>query len=331
MNQNLLLAGDVGATKVDLAIFSPESGPRASLAALSLPAADYPSFEALVKAFLAQVDLPVERAIFAVAGPVMNGRVTITNMPWPVDENHLRERLKISSVVLINDLEATSLAIPLLKPADRHPLNIGQPVDGGAMAVIAPGTGLGEAFLIWDGARYNPCASEGGHTGFAPANRFEIELLCYLQQQFDHVSYELICSGMGLPNIYAFLKDSGHADEPPWLARQLAAAKDPTPVIVNAALNKKVPCDICMATLNCFVSILGAEAGNLALKVLATGGVYIGGGIPPRILPALQQGRFLDAFWKKGPDSELLVATPVHVIVNPQTALLGAAYCGLEP
>jgi len=326
----MLLAGDIGGTKTHLAIFSPEAGPRAPLAEATFPSAHYSRLEALVREFLAQVDLKVERASFGVAGPVVAGWATITNLPWVMEETQLQKALNLSSVRLLNDLVAIAHAVPLLELADLHTLNVGQPAPGGAMAVIAPGTGLGEAFLTWDGSRYRAHASEGGHADFAPTTPFEVKLLRYLQDRFEHVSYERVCSGRGLPNIYAYLKDSGYADEPAWLAEQLAAADDPTPVIVNTALDGERPCELCVATLNAFVSILGAEAGNLALKVLASGGVYLGGGIPPRILPALEQERFMAAFRRKGRMSDLLARMPVHVILNPKVALLGAACHGLK-
>jgi glucokinase len=326
----MLLAGDIGGTKTNLAVFSPEDGPRAPLAEVTFPSADYPSLEALVREFLAQVDLKVEQASFGVAGPVAAGRAKITNLPWVMEETQLREALNLSYVRLLNDLAAIAHAVPFLEPADLHTLNVGQPTPGGAIAVIAPGTGLGEAFLTWDGTRYRPHASEGGHADFAPTNSFQVELLRYLQDRFQHVSYERVCSGRGLPNIYGYLKDSGYADEPVWLTKQLAAADDPTPIIVNAALDSERPCELCVTTLNAFVSILGAEAGNLALKVLASGGVYLGGGIPPRILPTLEQKPFREAFRHKGRMSDLLVRVPVHVILNPKVALLGAACHGLE-
>jgi glucokinase len=335
----MLLAGDIGGTKTNLAVFSPEDGPRAPLAEATLPSADYASLEALVGEFLAQVSLPVERASFGVAGPVVASRATITNLPWTIEEAQLQEALNLSSVRLLNDLNAIAHAVPFLEADDLQTLNVGQQAPGrgvhgrseaGAMAVVAPGTGLGEAFLTWDGTRYRPHPSEGGHADFAPTNPFEVGLLRYLQARFKHVSYERVCSGRGLPNIYAYLKDSGYADEPAWLTEQLAAADDPTPIIVNAALDSQRPCQLCVATLNAFVSILGAEAGNLALKVLASGGVYLGGGIPPRILPALEEERFMEAFRRKGRMSDLLARVPVHVILNPKVALLGAACHGLE-
>jgi len=328
----MLLAGDIGGTKTNLAIYSPEPPLGAPLAEKTFPSARYRDLESLVREFLSEVDLKVDRAAFGVAGPVVGGRVTTTNLPWEIDEDHLRKVLNLSSVYLLNDLEAVAQAIPLLKRRDLHPLNQGRAVSGGAIALIAPGTGLGEAFLTWERSRYRAHSSEGGHVGFAPANRLEAELLQYLRDrhQFDHVSYERVCSGLGLPTIYAFLKDRGRGEEPVWLAKQLAAADDPTPVIVNAALDKKRTCELCITTLNIFVSILGAEAGNLALKVLATGGIYVGGGIPPRILSALENGRFMDAFVRKGRMSGLLARMPVRVILNPKAALLGAACRGLE-
>ncbi|MCP4535697.1 MAG: glucokinase [Chloroflexi bacterium] len=325
----LLLAGDVGATKTDLAIFSSEAGPRAPLAQSTLPTANYATFESLVGEFLAQARQSVDQAVFAVAGPVIEGRVTatISHLPWELDQNSIQQALDLQVVELINDLEATAQAIPHLQPNDLHTLNTGRPIAKGPIAVIAPGTGLGEAFLIWDGAQYQTCVSEGGHANFAPTNSIEVELLRHVQQSYEHVSYELVCSGMGIPHIYAFLKESGYASEPAWLSEQLAMVQDPTPVIVNAALAPETPCEICTATLNHFISILGAKAGNLALQVVATGGVYLGGGIPPRILPVLEREkeRFLNAFWNKGIMTEMLVDVPVHVIVNPQTALLGTA------
>ncbi len=329
---SLLLAGDIGGTKTNLAIFSPEKGWRAPLVEKTFPSAQYPSLEAIVREFLALEHFPVERASFGVAGPVVAGRATITNLPWTMDETQLQAVLHIPSVRLLNDLDAIAHAVPFLEPNDLHTLNAGQPVAGGAIAVIAPGTGLGEAFLTWDGSRYRAHTSEGGHCDFAPTNSFEIELLRYLQQRFTHVSVERVCSGKGLPSIYAYLKDSGYSAEPSWLAERLAAADDPAPIIVNAALasDKEAACGLCVATLNEFVSILGTEAGNLALKVLATGGIYLGGGIPPRILPYLNGERFLQAFRHKGRFTELLSHVPVHVILNPKVALFGAACHGLE-
>ena len=326
----ILLAGDIGATKTSLAIVSSEAGPRAVLAEATFPSTAYPSLEAVAREFLSHVEWQAERACFGVAGPVVRGRASITNLPWLIDEQNLQDALHLSAVHLLNDLQAIANGVPALEPADLHTLNVGQPAPGGAIAVIAPGTGLGEGFLTWDGSHYRPHPSEGGHTDFAPTDPLQAELLRYLQDRFEHVSYERVCSGLGLPNIYAYLKGSGYADEPAWLAGQLVATDDPTPVIVNSALDRARPCKLCTATLDIFISILGAEAANLALKVLATGGVYLGGGIPPRILPLLEKERFMESFRCKGRFAELLAQVPVHVILNPKVALLGAARYGLE-
>lgn len=328
----MLLAGDIGGTKTSLAVFSTETedGWRKPLAEATFPSGRYPSLEALVAEFGQHHHFPIERASFGVAGPVVAGRATITNLPWVLEENHLRQVLGIARVRLLNDLTAIAHGVPYLGAEDLYTLNAGHPVRGGAMAVVAPGTGLGEAFLTWAGGRYHAHTSEGGHADFAPADTLQLELLRYLQLRYPHVSFERVCSGKGLPNIYAFLKEAGHASEPAWLTDALARVADPTPVIVENALNKQRACALCTLTLELFVSILGAEAGNMALKVLATGGVFLGGGIPPRILPFLSEGRFMQAFLRKGRLSDVLIPVPVSVILNPGIALLGAARHGLE-
>jgi len=326
----MLLAGDIGGTKTNLAVFSAGTGLRAPLVEATFHSAEYPNLEKLVQEFLSQISFPIDRASFGVAGPIFAGRATITNLPWVIEERQLREALDIASVRLLNDLDAIAHMVPSLKPSDIYTLNEGQPPPNGTMAVIAPGTGLGEAFLTWNETRYRVHPSEGGHTDFAPSNPLEAELLLFLFKRLSHVSYERVCSGWGLPNIYTFLKDSGYAEEPSWISEQIAAAPDPTVVIVNTALNAETPSALCTATLNTFISILGAEAGNLALKVLATGGVYLGGGIPPRILSLLNKGQLMEAFKRKGRFTELVTHIPVHVILNPKVALLGAASAGLE-
>lgn len=325
----MLVIGDVGGTKTDLAVFSAEAGPRKPLAEATFHSAGYGSLELLVREFLDQVKLPVDQGSFAVAGPVVGSRAKITNLPWVIDEERLQQGLKLSSVRLWNDLEASAYAVPFLEPEDLDTLNAGKPDPHGAIAVIAPGTGLGEAYLTWDGSRYRAHPSEGGHTDFAPTDDLQIELLRYLLRQHEHVSYERVCSGIGLPNIYSYLRTSARGEEPPWLAQQLASAEDHTPIIVNAALDTSRRCELCVAALDTFVSVLGAETANLALKVLATGGVYLGGGIPPRIVPILKQQWFMQAFLDKGRMSNLLSAMPVHVILNPKAARLGAACLGL--
>ncbi|MEI7644515.1 MAG: glucokinase [Chloroflexales bacterium] len=321
----MILAGDIGGTKTILALFSRTAGAHMPAAEAIFPSAGYASLEAIIQEFLAANPAPVESACFGVAGPVVAGRASITNLPWVIDAAAIREGMGLGSVHLLNDLESIANAVRILEGDDVATLNVGMPVPGGTLGVIAPGTGLGEAFLTWDGAHYRAYPSEGGHASFAPNTPDEIALLRYLQTKIGHVSYERVCSGMGIPNIYAYLRDAGFAGETPEVAVALAAVADPTPVIVRFALDPAAPCPLCAATVDLFVGILGAEAGNLALKILATGGVYIGGGIPPRILPQLRHPRFLAAFREKGRFRALLGAVPVHVILNPKAALLGAA------
>jgi len=326
----MLLAGDIGGTKTSLAVYSTQAGPRAPLSEATYRSADYSNLQSLAQDFLSQVERPIERAVFGVAGPVVGGRAEITNLSWVISETELQAALKLSSVTLLNDLQAIAAGVPSLNADDVHTLSSGQPVPNGTIAVIAPGTGLGEAFLTWDGSRYRAHPTEGGHVDFAPVDELQDGLLCYLRERFGHVSYERVCSGMGLPNNYDYLRDSSYAPEAAWLAEALEAAEDRTPVIVEAALSTERSSVLCTATLDLFIDILGAEAGNLALKVLATGGVYVGGGIPPRILKPLQRGGFLKALRAKGRFSELLSSIPVHVILNRKVALLGAACYGLE-
>lgn len=320
----MLLAGDIGGTKTDLAVFSAEKGPRTPLAQARFHSADYPGLEPMVCAFLAQAKLSVSHACFGVPGPVVGGRARLTNLPWIVEEAALRQTLKLQAARLLNDLEAIANAVPELLPSDLRTLNAGAPVAGGAIAVIAPGTGLGEAFLTWEAIEYHAHASEGGHADFAPTSPEQIELLRYVQGRSGHVSFEHVCSGSGIPNLYDYLQHTGAITASSEVAARLATAEDRTPLILQAALDSEKPCPLCVATLQLFVSILGAEAGNLAVKVLATGGVYLGGGIPPRILSALTDGRFADAFQRKGRLAELLAHVPVHVITS-RVALLGAA------
>ena len=272
--------------------------------------------------------MPVDRAVFGVAGPVVDGQVIGTNLPWQLDEASLRKSLDLSSARLLNDLEAIAYAVPILGEDDLCTLSEGQRDPKGALGVIAPGTGLGEAFLTWEGSGYRAHPSEGGHADFAPNTPLQIELLRYLQERHGHVSYERVCSGRGLPNIYAFLRDSGHAQEPAWLAEQLASTSDPTPIIVDAGLDEKRPCELCKTVLDIFISILGAEAGNLALKLMATGGIYLAGGMLPHILPALKGELFGRAFQNKGRLSYVVAQVPVYVILNPNAGRLGAAQYG---
>jgi len=327
----MLLAGDIGGTKTDLAVFSVEGGPRAPIAQKRFPSRDYASLEAIAREFIAEVDLPVTHACFAVAGPVVGGSASLTNLPWIIEESSLQAALGLESVSLLNDVQATAVAVPHLRPADLHTVREGTAVPGGTIAVIAPGTGLGEAFLTWDGTRYRAYPSEGSHTDFGPRTPREIELLRYSLTRWERVSYERVCAGQSMPHLYDFLRDVARFPESPAVRAQLADATDRTPIIMASALDPQVRDPLCREALHLFVSILGAEAGNLALTVLATGGVYISGGIPPRILAAAAgEGRiFLAAFEAKGRLSPVIARMPVHVIVEP-VALLGAAVHGLD-
>ena len=325
----MLIAGDIGGTKTLLALYDAERGPRRPLAEAEFASARYEGLERMVEEFLGQHGAKARAACFDVAGPVIDGRARLTNLPWVVEEKALCSRLDLGSTTLLNDLQAIAHAVPHLQADELRTIKPGQAQARGAKAVIAPGTGLGEAFLVWGGSAYIACPSEGGHVDFAPGDELQTEMLGYLRARYARVGYERVCSGMGLPNIYDFLRDSGRAPESPALAAELTHATDRTPLIVQAALREPDGDALCALTLRCFVSILGAEAGNLALKVLATGGVYIGGGIAPRLLPQLEDGAFAQAFVNKGRFAGMLEGIPVHVIVT-RAALLGAAIYGLR-
>jgi len=325
----MLLAGDIGGTKTDLAVFSHEAGPHSPLVQAEMHSADFPSLQALVMEFLQKVKMPVERACFDVAGPVIDGRVKITNLPWMMDEASLAKDLNLKSVRLMNDLEAVARAIPILRASDVRTLNAGQPVANGAIGVVAPGTGLGESFLTWDGSRYVSHSSEGGHADFAPTDERQIVLLRYMLERFDHVGVERVCSGIGIPNIYEYLRDIEHIAESPQIAQMIAASKDRTAAIVDTAMNPQNPSELCTATVDTFVSILASEAANLALKVLATGGIYLAGGVPLHMLREREGRGFMESFKRKGRFLELMKRIPVHVILT-RAALVGAAAYGLE-
>jgi glucokinase len=325
----MLIAGDIGGTKTDLAIYSPESGPDAPLAQTEVHSADYPSLQAMVAEFLAQARLSVDVASFDVAGPVVDGHAKTTNLPWVLDERALAKDLNLKSVHLMNDLEAVARAIPVLQPRHLITLNKGEPVPESAIAVIAPGTGLGESFLTWNGSEYVAHSSEGGHSDFAPVDERQIRLLQFLLQRFDHVGVERVCSGIGIPNIYEYLRDAEKIAERPEVAQSIASAHDRTKAIVDAALDPDRPSELCEATVELFASILASEAGNLVLKVFATGGVYIAGGVALHVLNALQKPRFMETFTRKGRFKDLMGRIPVHLITT-RAALLGAASYGLD-
>lgn len=326
----MLLAGDIGGTKTVLALYA-ENAAKDSLTPIeeaTFPSKDYESLEDVVNAFLNGRSQKPLVASFGVAGPVLGKEAKVTNLPWHINIDVIQQKTGIPQAHLLNDLESIATAIPHLSGSDLAVINEGQRNPTGAIAVVAPGTGLGEGFLIWDGHKYIACPSEGGHAAFAPTSALQRELLAYLEHRFTHVSFERVCSGSGIPNLYQFLKETDRYEEPTWLHDQLESAADPTPVIMIAAINKQA--DICVATLDLFLDILGSECSNMAVKVLSTGGLYLGGGIPPRIVPQLQNGRFMANLTDKGRFSKMMQDMPVNVILNAKAGLLGAAYYGLD-
>lgn len=330
-NRPLLLAADLGGTKTDLGVYALDAGPRAPLAAGRLMSGDYDGFVPLARAFLAAHGLAVDCASVAVAGPVVDGRARLTNLPWALEEGELARALGVRAAWLLNDLAATATAVPHLGPGDLIALHAGTPVAGGPVAVIAPGTGLGEAFLTWDGARCSAHPSEGGHAPFAPMTPEEASLYIYARERFGHVSFERVCSGIGLPNLYAFHRDRGAPESPAAAARIAAASEhDRARVIIDAALDPTAPDRLCVAALATFVAILGTATASLMLTTLSTGGAYIAGGIAARIGQRLREGDFLARLQDRGRMQPVIARMPVHVVTSAQVALLGAASHGLE-
>ena len=317
----MILAGDVGGTKVHLALYDFINGKLEYSRDERFPAKDYSGLEEIVKEFLGA--FTVTAACFGVPGPVRDGRLRLTNLPWTLDSRELSVSLGINHVFLINDLEANGYGVAELAADQIYTLSEGDASQIGNRALIAAGTGLGEALLIWNGHSHTPYPSEGGHADYAPRNEDEIDLLRFLKQKYSgRISQERVVSGQGLTNIYDFLREVRGIDEPVWLAERLAA-EDPNAVITELALAAKS--EICEKAMDMFVSAYGAEAGNLALKLLSVGGVYVGGGIAPRILEKLKDGRFMKAFSDKGRKSQLLINMPVRIILESRAALLGAA------
>ena len=320
----MILAGDVGGTKTVLALFE-EAGDRLGLVRQEVyPSASAASLEALAARFLETSGRPeVRAACFGVAGAVVDGRSKATNLPWQIDEVTLASTLGIPKVRLLNDLEAAAYGVLVEPPEALQTLQAGAPPKGGGtMALIAAGTGLGEAIIVWDGREYRVLPSEGGHADFGPRDELEAAMWAFLRAEFGHVSYERVLSGPGLFNVYRFLRHHGKLEEPAWLAAEIKAGHSAA-AVSKAALAQSDP--VCVEALALFVSIYGAEAGNLALKTMAVGGVFVGGGIAPKILPALESGRFLESFADKGRLGQVLRAIPVHVVLDPRAPLLGAA------
>jgi glucokinase len=322
--KTLVLAGDIGGTKTNLAVFSAHGEKLRSESLRTFPSKQYSGLAPILEEFLAGANHAIEAACFGIAGPVVDGRVKTTNLPWIIDTHELRRTLKVDSVNLLNDLEAGAHGLFTLEDEELFTLNQGQLRHSGNKALIAAGTGLGQAILYDDGHHFRPLASEGGHADFAPRDELEIALLRYLIGRFDHVSYERVVSGPGLLNIYRFLKDAQGMTEPAALSERLATAEDASAVISNSALAHEF--EISVKALDLFVSVYGAEAGNLALRAKAVRGLYVGGGIAPKILDKLKDGTFMRAFTDKGRYADLLAAIPVQVVLNQQAALRGAAY-----
>jgi glucokinase len=323
-DNKLILAGDIGGTKTHLALFSVEGEKLQSQLRKTFPSTQYPGLEPVVEEFLTGNKLSISVAAFGVAGPVVDGKVKTPNLPWLIDAGKIAQLFKVGPVALLNDLEAGAYGIFTLEPHELFTLNEGMSERRGNKVLIAAGTGLGEATLYDDGRDYHPSASEGGHGDFAPRDETEIDLLRYLIKKFGHVSYERVVSGPGLANVYGFLRDSGRLEEPDWLKQKISAAEDASEIISQEGLAGSSA--ICVQALDLFASVYGAEAGNLALRGKATGGVYIGGGIAPKNLAKLKDGTFMRAFLNKGRYREFLSAMPVRVILNDQAALQGAAY-----
>ncbi|MFI5333871.1 MAG: glucokinase [Chlamydiales bacterium] len=312
----MILAGDIGATKTHLALFEGEK----IAVEERFRSHDFKTLSQIIYQFLEKHRQKVKRACFGIAGPVEEGRCHATNLPWIVNAKEIEKDLQIEKVVLLNDLEATAFGLESLKPDELIVLNAGKEQHG-LGALIAAGTGLGEVGLFWDGKQLKPFPSEGGHTDFAPRTEDDVQLWHFLRARFEHVSYERLVSGPGIYTLYQFLIESGKEKENPEIKARLLK-EDPPKVITDGALQKS--CKACIRTLDWFIALYGAEAGNLALKFLALKGVYVGGGIAPKILPLFKKEIFLHAFCDKGRFAALLSKIPIRLILNEHTALLGA-------
>lgn len=342
----MILAGDIGGTKTSLALYDWATERTEPIRLELFHSADYKSLEEILVEFLTppkpptpldELDMASEEteqeapsaervtlsaACFGVAGPVIENHCRTTNLPWVVDGAAIAKQFDIARVQLLNDLEASAYGILWLRPDELEVLNAGNPPrKRQALALIAAGTGLGEGILFWDGKSYRPMASEGGHSDFAPTNDYEIDLLRYLRTQYLHVSYERVVSGPGLHAIYEFIRDT-KSNEPTWLAEKIKAG-NPAAEIAEAGL--KGQAEIAAQALDLFASIYGAEAGNLALKALSLDGVYVAGGIAPKLIKKLKDGTFMKAFTNKGRYKRLLSTIPVKVVMNQETGLIGAA------
>jgi glucokinase len=320
----MILAGDIGGTNARLAYFQPQNGHLRLVSERTFPSREHSELGEIVTQFLDASSTKPEAACFGIAGPVRNGRVETSNLPWVIEQSRLAKQIHLPATLLINDLEASAWGIGALEPTDLVPLNHVSGPAVGNQAVIAPGTGLGEAGLFWDGSRHHVFACEGGHCDFAAQGDLQIELLRFLRARFGHVSYERILSGPGLVNVYEFLRDTGCGKESDEFA-VLLSNSDPAAAISRAALDGTEP--LAEKALELWITVYGAEAGNLALKTMATGGIFLAGGISPKILSKLKGPLFMQAFLEKGRLRSLVEAVPVQVVTNEQAGLLGAARC----
>jgi glucokinase len=316
-----VLAGDVGGTKTRLALMEAGEGFLRLESEVTYPSGDHEGLGALVSQFLSEEEPPAVAA-FGLPGPVLGRRATLTNLPWQVDADALSTELGIPQVALLNDLEATAHGIGELDPGDVEVLAEGDPDAHGNAALLAPGTGLGEAGLFWDGVRHRPFATEGGHADFAPADEVDCALHAFLAARFGHVSWERVLSGPGLLNVHEFLRGYRGGSTPEWLQEEIRAG-DPAAAIARAAEARR--CPVCAEAMDRFIRYCAAEAANLALKFMATGGVYLGGGIPPRIAGRFQEPDFRAAFRDKGRMAPLIATVPIRLIRNDRAALLGTA------
>jgi len=320
----MILAGDIGGTNARLAYFQPQNGRLRLVSERTFPSREHSEFGEIVSQFVDSSGTQPEAACFGIAGPVRNGRVETSNLPWVIEQSKLAKQIHLPATLLINDLEASAWGIGALSDGDLVPLNHVSGPAVGNQAVIAPGTGLGEAGLFWDGSRHHVFACEGGHTDFGPQGDLQIELVKFLQTRFGHVSYERILSGPGLVNVYEFLRDSGCGKESDEFAAILKNS-DPAAAISRAALDGTQP--LAEKALDLWIAVYGAEAANLALKVMATGGLFLAGGITPKILSKLTGPVFMQSFLAKGRLRPLVEAIPVQVVTNDKAGLLGAARC----
>jgi glucokinase len=323
----LLLAGDVGATKTDLAVFSKES--MKPLIEKRLLNNDFQDFTSLIHHFIEEIDYKISSVCIGVAGPVIDGEVKITNWDWSIKEKTLKDELSVENLKLLNDLEALCYYIPILHSSEIVTLHTGNLKPNLNIAVLGVGTGLGQAFMTWNGIGYDVHPSEGGNCDFAPKNQAQIELLQYLQDKYEHVSVDKLCSAIGIHNIVSFFHNKGLDKQDKTFASLLFSSIDLAREVINNARSDN-PHNLSLKTMNLFATVLASEIGNVALKLLPYSGIYLGGGIPPQIIPFLQSNHFHDAYYGKGPLNYLLKDFPIHVILNSKASMLGAAKFGFS-